>query len=326
MTARDRYFLESDSSETTEITADMVVGRSKDCDLVINEGHPSRRHAQISLTDDGVTIVDLGSANGTFVNLERVDEKRLLKDGDIVAFDICEFRFVWEKADQPEDSSDQTVIRSPDDLQQTIVRSAAKLSVEQSPRVEEKSPRIEEKTTRTDTAIPGSWVADPNSNVAGDTVFYSREQLAQIPVEHKPSDANSTQPYLKVGNGLSQGSIIRLTAPTSSGEWTIGSDDSRDITFTDDGVSAFHAKIVQQGGQWKLVDQLSANGSFINEKKILTGFLKSGDRVRIGTVECVMVLPADARAKGQGAGSLLKGVISFVVILAALTAAYMLLG
>ncbi|MCZ6643430.1 MAG: FHA domain-containing protein, partial [Gammaproteobacteria bacterium] len=301
--------------------------RSKDCDLVINEGHPSRRHAQISLTDDGVTIVDLGSANGTFVNLERVDEKRLLKDGDIVAFDICEFRFVWEKADQPEDSSDQTVIRSPDDLQQTIVRSAVKLRVEQSPHVEEKSPRIEEKTPRTDTAKPGSW-ADPNSDVTGDTVIYSREQLAQIAREHehKPLDANSTQPYLKVGNGLSEGSIIRLTAPTSSGEWTIGSDDSRDITFTDDGVSAFHAKIVQQGGQWKLVDQLSKNGSFINEKKILTGFLKSGDRVRIGKVECVMVLPADTRAKGQGAASLRKGVISFVVILAALTAAYMLLG
>ena len=324
MTVRDRYFLESDSSETTEITADMVVGRSKDCDLVINEGHPSRRHAQISLTDDGVTIVDLGSANGTFVNLERVDEKRLLKDGDIVAFDICEFRFVWEKADQPEDSGDQTVIRSPDDLQQTIVRSEAKLGVEQSPRVEEKSPRIEEKTPRTDTAIPGSWV-DPNSNV-GDTQFYSREQLDQIAVEHKPSDANSTQPYLKVGNGLSAGNIIRLTAPTSSGEWTIGSDDSRDITFTDDGVSAFHAKIVQHGDQWKLVDQMSANGSFINEKKILAGFLKSGDRVRFGPVECVIVLPADTRAKGQGAGSLRKGVISFVVILAALTAAYMLLG
>jgi len=42
----------------------------------------SRRHAELAVTDDNVTVHDLGSVNGIFVNSERVRDVRRLQDGD----------------------------------------------------------------------------------------------------------------------------------------------------------------------------------------------------------------------------------------------------
>ncbi len=44
----------------------------------------SRRHAQLALDNDTVTITDLGSANNTYINGQRIipNEARILRDGD----------------------------------------------------------------------------------------------------------------------------------------------------------------------------------------------------------------------------------------------------
>jgi pSer/pThr/pTyr-binding forkhead associated (FHA) protein len=62
---------------------EIIVGRSSDLDMVLVEDMVSRRHAKISVNGDTVTIQDLGSTNGTFVNGERV-ERMTLTDGDRV--------------------------------------------------------------------------------------------------------------------------------------------------------------------------------------------------------------------------------------------------
>jgi pSer/pThr/pTyr-binding forkhead associated (FHA) protein len=60
---------------------EIVVGRSSDLDMVLVEDMVSRKHAKIVTDEKGVSIQDMGSTNGTFVNGEKI-RKVDLKDGD----------------------------------------------------------------------------------------------------------------------------------------------------------------------------------------------------------------------------------------------------
>ena len=50
------------------LKADTVIGRSTECGLRIASNEVSRQHCKICIGEDGVTVRDLGSSNGTFVN------------------------------------------------------------------------------------------------------------------------------------------------------------------------------------------------------------------------------------------------------------------
>ncbi|QQR79668.1 MAG: FHA domain-containing protein [Deltaproteobacteria bacterium] len=62
---------------------DVVVGRDPGCELYIDSNVISRKHARFEKRFDTVTIFDLDSKNGTFVNRQKITEKRL-QDGDVI--------------------------------------------------------------------------------------------------------------------------------------------------------------------------------------------------------------------------------------------------
>ncbi len=59
----------------------LIIGRSSELDMVLVEDMVSRKHAKISIAGGKISIEDLGSTNGTFVNGEKVKTSRL-KEGD----------------------------------------------------------------------------------------------------------------------------------------------------------------------------------------------------------------------------------------------------
>ncbi len=64
----------------------LVLGSSAEADLVIANQTVSRRHARLLVDDRGVTIEDLGSTNGTFVNGKRITSPILVEDSANLKF------------------------------------------------------------------------------------------------------------------------------------------------------------------------------------------------------------------------------------------------
>ena len=71
------------------------VGRHSDCEVRIEVRDLGRRHARLTVTPDGVFVEDLNSANGTFINDERVAGRQVLPDGSRVRFATVEFRVTY---------------------------------------------------------------------------------------------------------------------------------------------------------------------------------------------------------------------------------------
>lgn len=73
-----------------------VVGRSPICQLVIDDASVSRRHAQIEVFGENVTIVDLASSNGVQVNDRTISVgPHPLRHGDVIRIgsEALHFRF-----------------------------------------------------------------------------------------------------------------------------------------------------------------------------------------------------------------------------------------
>jgi len=58
-----------------------IIGRAPGVDIFLDSDTVSRQHARLVITGDQVTVEDLGSRNGTYVDMDVVKEPRLLHDG-----------------------------------------------------------------------------------------------------------------------------------------------------------------------------------------------------------------------------------------------------
>jgi hypothetical protein len=81
---RNRVLVVVDGKRMPVGPAGAVIGRSRDCDVVMASTDVSRRHAEILPTPDGWAIHDLGSTNGIRVNGARVRGTEPIHAGDTV--------------------------------------------------------------------------------------------------------------------------------------------------------------------------------------------------------------------------------------------------
>ncbi len=82
------------AEQTREIPisqSEFLIGRAADCDLRLRVSAISRHHCLIRLGSDEVTLMDLGSSNGTYVNGQRVRSQAALHSGDELRLGTCNF-------------------------------------------------------------------------------------------------------------------------------------------------------------------------------------------------------------------------------------------
>lgn len=70
-----------------------TIGRSRDCDIVLEDSSISRRHAELRPGGQGWTIEDLGSTNGVRVNGNTVHGPQELRTGDRIEIGSTEMLF-----------------------------------------------------------------------------------------------------------------------------------------------------------------------------------------------------------------------------------------
>ena len=66
-------------------TGHATIGRGDTCEVRLKDGTASRTHARLEADANGVRLLDLGSANGTLVNGEKVTGATPLQTGDVIS-------------------------------------------------------------------------------------------------------------------------------------------------------------------------------------------------------------------------------------------------
>ena len=80
----------------------LMVGRDPTCEITVLDRQVSRFHARITPTQEGVTIEDLGSKNGTNHNGTELTAPVMLQDGDLLGIALAQqFLFLTSDATMP---------------------------------------------------------------------------------------------------------------------------------------------------------------------------------------------------------------------------------
>ncbi|MEK6221288.1 MAG: FHA domain-containing protein [Chloroflexota bacterium] len=82
--------------ERWPIIDSLVIGRDAAGDVVIltSDKQVSRRHARLTVTDEGLLLEDLGSKNGTHLNGNKIEKATILQDGDTIQIALAQ-KFVY---------------------------------------------------------------------------------------------------------------------------------------------------------------------------------------------------------------------------------------
>lgn len=314
------WYLVDGSGRRHIIDKESVAGREAGCDLILEEGRCSRKHARLLPGIDGLQVTDLGSSNGTFVNDNRVQEA-VVRNGDLLRFDTMKFVVEQEGAGadatliapltpppvpaaapvvpavspQPPAVSAPAAPPAPVAVASVLPASApapAAATSAPDPAPAAKEPTAAKPAPKAAEPAPeakGAWWAPKDEGPEGTMLMSASAVLEAAPVEGTMVMAalGSADPVLV---GLS-GSAKGRSFPLKGDRWKIGRDGNEcDVQLEDGGVSAFHAQIIHEGETWKLVNLMSSNGSFVNGQRIQTAYLNSGDRLRFGGTELIFNL------------------------------------
>ena len=103
------------------VTENVVIGRDSSAGLMLPDSNVSRKHARLEISSEGIFIEDLGSANGTFVNQQKI-QRAALKNGDLLSFGPFQLKL---ETDAVFASSSQPAVEAVVPIKETSAESVA---------------------------------------------------------------------------------------------------------------------------------------------------------------------------------------------------------
>ncbi len=92
------------SGQRWGIDHEIHIGRDPECEIMIPDRQVSRVHAKLTISKHGVSVEDLLSKNGTYLNGDLIEEPVLLQEGDIIQVALVQsFYFLSSDATMPLD-------------------------------------------------------------------------------------------------------------------------------------------------------------------------------------------------------------------------------
>ena len=113
--------------------AEVVIGRSPDCDITLEDHNISRRHCLIKRSWHGFTAQDLGSRNGVLVNSQEIDGLQMLRDGDEIQVGGVKLTFIDPPSRLLEQMGGLGAEADPGGQQQTMDAAADDLALDEDP-------------------------------------------------------------------------------------------------------------------------------------------------------------------------------------------------
>ena len=266
----NEYFVLRDLSTNDNIELDgpdLTLGRDPDCDIVVDSNEASRRHARVFFSGASVLVEDLGSTNGTMLNNSRVRAPQPLSGGDILIVGHVHYLVV-----APGSTGDQTILggrlATPDQSFVVDEGDADRTSV------------------RLAFPTPAGWNPIDNFGSALDAGKSDLDVLSELAVRHALT-ADNTSAVLMVVDDEALHTLYSLPFAPGRSSWTIGRSPSCDLTINHITISAIHAVITCDNGDWQVEDRQSTNGTTLNGKRVESKQIKDGDRVGFGKVHLV---------------------------------------
>lgn len=274
-----KLIIEDDEGHTTVVPLvkdEITIGRKEGNTIRLTERNVSRHHARLIKNNGSVFIEDLDSYNGVKVNGDKITARTTIREGDLVEIGDYHFALQWVGEEMR-----QTPPSQPGGVIPVTTPDGASVAPAATPR-----PPV---TTSPGTP-PVTPAAQPASQSDGATA------VLKVPVEEKKEEVGRVReiPDQQAGQ-------LAVTTTELSGqqfklnrtEMILGRTQDCEICLPHRSVSSRHAKIVYDGGIYRILDLDSANGVLVNGEEYSRVDLRRGDTIELGHVRIRYMAPGD---------------------------------
>ncbi len=266
------------SEEELELVTELWVGRADGNDIILSEGGVSRRHARLFVEGGRVLVEDRGSANGTYVDGERIDGPTELSPKAQVVIGEYEIQ---------------------------LKRSGVAVARGAPPK-----PRPRNGAALTMMGDEGTTAQPPVKAARPTRVVPQGDRSPKRSTHDRPAPDEPKALAKKGPGGLAAPdlpSLKGLTGPWLNkvypirGTITVGRVPGLEVHLEDDSVSRRHAELERTAEGVVLRDLGSANGTTVNGEPVEGDvLLKSGDVVQFGVIEMVFESPDAPKVRRSG--------------------------